>query len=193
MLYSIGWSSAWGSATFPWHKCWYKCLTLRSLLEGKVIAVQNCCNFPWCQMLFQEVPANQRQTVLELGNHGLQMWRIKKHLRLLCVWGLCSVCVCTQSAECGKPLDISLSNPSAKAGSTRAGCPGLCPDCFWISPRRRLHNLPEQTVPVLSHPHSKSVSWCPQGTSCISVYAHCLWCCHWATMVPSLHSPSRYL
>lgn len=36
-------------------------------------------------------------------------------------------------------------------------CPWLCLRSFWRSPRRRLHNLCGQCVPVLSHLHSAEV------------------------------------
>ena len=47
---------------------------------------------------------------------------------------------------------------------------------------RRLHRLSGQpAVPVLSHPHS-NVSLYSDGVSCVSVYAYCLWPCHWAPL-----------
>jgi len=41
--------------------------------------------------------------------------------------------------------------PPAQAGSPRAGCTGPCPGGAWVSPERRLHNLPGQPGPVLCH------------------------------------------
>ena len=77
------------------------------------------------------------------------------------------------------PLKIIWSSPPVQAGPPRASCPGPHPDGFWLSPI--YSHLSGQPVPVLSHPHSKKVvSWCSEGTCCVSVCAHCLWSCHWA-------------
>lgn len=36
------------------------------------------------------------------------------------------------------PLQVIWSNSSAQTGPTGAGCPGQCPDSFWMSPRREI-------------------------------------------------------
>jgi len=47
----------------------------------------------------------------------------------------------------------------------------------------RLHNLSGQSAPILGHCHSKKCfCWCSEGTSCVSVWGHCLLSCHWTTL-----------
>lgn len=51
---------------------------------------------------------------------------------------------------------------------------------FYYLQGQRLHNLPGQSVPVLSEPRSKkkkkrkSISWCSDKPFCVSVCAHCI-------------------
>lgn len=71
-------------------------------------------------------------------------------------------------------LEVTWSKLPAQAGSPREGHQGLCRDAFEYLQARRLHNLPEQPVPVLSHSHSEKVAWWSEGTACVSVGAHCL-------------------
>lgn len=47
----------------------------------------------------------------------------------------------------------ALVQPHCLSRDTRAGCPGLCPDAFWVSPR---WETPQHPVPGLSQP--------PRGT-----------------------------
>ena len=52
------------------------------------------------------------------------------------------------------PLDAICSNLCSNR-TPRQGCPRSCPDKLWRSPRRRLHSLSGQHVPVLCDSHSK--------------------------------------
>ena len=68
-----------------------------------------------------------------------------------------------------EPLEVILSNPfnlPAQAGPPRAGCPGPCPDSFWISPRM---DTPQPLwvayASARSPSQQKPVSWCSEGTS----------------------------
>jgi len=55
------------------------------------------------------------------------------------------------------PLWVISSNHPAEARSPTAGCIGPCPGGLEYLQRTRLHNLPGQPVPGLSHPQSKQV------------------------------------
>ena len=54
-------------------------------------------------------------------------------------------------------LEVIWSNPPVQAWPRRVSCPGPCLDSFWISSRRRIHNLSGQLVPVRGQPHSEKV------------------------------------
>ena len=91
-------------------------------------------------------------------------------------------------------LEIIFSNLPSQAGSPIEGCSGPRSGNFWYLQGWTLHNLPGQFVPVLSHPHSKNVSWCAEGTSCVSL---CLVLSLGMTgkslARSSLHPPFRFL
>lgn len=57
------------------------------------------------------------------------------------------------------------------------------PDGFWLSPRRE---TPQSTWAICASAQSSlqenSISWFSDGTSCVSVCGHCLWCCHGAQL-----------
>lgn len=78
---------------------------------------------------------------------------------------------------------------SAQAGPCIASCPGTCPVGFWINPRLENPQPPlEGAASAWSPLQWKCVSWCSEGTACISVRAHCLWSCRWAqAWLCSLH------
>lgn len=60
-----------------------------------------------------------------------------------------------------RPLEVIWSNYPAQAGSSRASCPGPCPNSFEYLQGWRLHVVYGQPAPLLSHPHSqKVVFWC---------------------------------
>ena len=80
-------------------------------------------------------------------------------------------------------LEIIWPKPTARAGPPTAGCPGPCPDGFWISPRMETPQPPWVTFASAQSPSQwKRVSWCWEATSCVSVCARCLWSCHWAPL-----------
>lgn len=59
----------------------------------------------------------------------------------------------------------------------------------------RLHSLPGQLLPVLGHPESQNLSSHAPREPPVSVYAHCLWPCHWALLKrawPCLVHPPLY-
>lgn len=66
-------------------------------------------------------------------------------------------------------VHLVLSHCSSR--TPRAGCPGSCPGCIWRSPRRRLHSLTGQPVPVLHHLHSTEVLLCAQTEP--PMFGHC--------------------
>ena len=85
-----------------------------------------------------------------------------------------------------------------------AVCPGPHPVNFWRTPRMK---TPQPSwsawASAKSLPQWKNVFWCLDGTSCVSVYAHWLLPCHWASLrtvcstghhweQSSLHLPFRY-
>lgn len=51
-----------------------------------------------------------------------------------------------------------------------------------ISKLGDLCNISGQPVLVSSHPPSSWVSWSLNGAFCVSVFAHCLFICHWAPL-----------
>lgn len=62
----------------------------------------------------------------------------------------------------------------AYEGTHSAGCSGLCPGSFRVTPRiEMLQPLWKTCVCVWSSSWQKSVSWCSQGSSCVSVCGHC--------------------
>lgn len=52
-----------------------------------------------------------------------------------------------------RALEIIWSNPLTLEDSSRAGCPGLCPNTTWIF--TTLFNLRQKSSPMLHWPHSK--------------------------------------
>lgn len=89
-----------------------------------------------------------------------------------------------------------LAQPPAPAGTPRAACPGLCPDSFWMSPRRRFHTLSGQSVPLFSHLHGTEVFPDAQTEPLVLHFVPLASCpctttdTNWAL---SLHPPFRYL
>lgn len=79
-------------------------------------------------------------------------------------------------------LEVIRSNLTVQAGSPRAGCPGPCPGGIWISPRMESLQPLRATCQCPAACTTESVSWCSEGTSCVSVCAHWLWSCHWALL-----------
>ena len=108
----------------------------------------------------------------------------------------------------------------AQPGPPTAGCPGPCLDSFWIFPMwdapkpawvtranaqspaqcgvlktQNHHSVAENHHSVVFLKTQKSVSWSSDGTSCVSVCAHCLCSSHWAPLkrawLSSLHPPFR--
>jgi len=52
---------------------------------------------------------------------------------------------------------------------SRKGCPEPCPDGFWTSPRKRLHTLSVQPMPVLHHQSEKNYFLMFKKTLCSSL------------------------
>ena len=52
---------------------------------------------------------------------------------------------------------------------SRKGCPEPCPDGFWTSPRKRLHTLSVQPMPVLHHHSEKNYFLMFKKTLCSSL------------------------
>lgn len=62
-------------------------------------------------------------------------------------------------------------------GTPGADCPRPHADGFWIPSGMETIISPAKPCPVVSHPHSKRVSWCSEETSRVSVCTSCLWSC----------------
>ena len=82
-----------------------------------------------------------------------------------------------------KALEVVWSNSPAQARPPEAGWPGPCPGSFLISSRMESPQpLSATCASAWSPPQWKNVFWCVEGTSCVSVCAHCFWSCHWAPL-----------
>ena len=87
-----------------------------------------------------------------------------------------------------------LAQPPAPAGTPRAACPGLCPDSFWMSPRRRFHTLSGQSVPLFSHLHGTEVFPDAQTEPLVLHFVPLASCpcagCHWQELGSVFFAPS---
>lgn len=81
----------------------------------------------------------------------------------------------------------------AHAGAlTLAGCPGPCPDGFWVSPKLETPQSPWPTCSHVQSPlQSKSVTWCSDRASCFSFHAFSPLTGHqWKWPISALFAPS---
>lgn len=89
--------------------------------------------------------------------------------------------------------------PGSEQDKARAGCPGLCPVGFLLSPRMENPQTLWTTCLVFNYPHVKQILFFDvHGIFCISVFACSLLFCHWvcwisgALALSSLLPPINY-
>lgn len=81
-------------------------------------------------------------------------------------------------------LKVIWSNFPVQAQPPATGNPGLCPDCCWISQKE----ISTDFLNSLCQCSVKSVFWCSEGASCVSICSHCLWSCHRAPLLDTKQS-----
>ena len=76
-----------------------------------------------------------------------------------------------------------LVQPSCRSGSPTARCTGPCTGRSWISPEKETPQPPWAACSSAPSPsEGRSSSSCSDGTSPVSVCAHCPLSCHWAPL-----------
>lgn len=83
-------------------------------------------------------------------------------------------------AVVGRDCWGSLVHSTVPVGTPKSSCPRQ----LWsTSPKMETPPLPLATCASAQPPQQwRSVSWCSEGTACVSVCALCLWPCHWAPL-----------